>query len=166
MHWVAETDARDVEFVLGSGPTLLQSQPVVSPLSYAEIKEMRACSSILALTTRDFRRRVTHLWVLDFNQCSDISLNREGVARAVDAFLINDPYFPRLLADNRKDQKLWKVFRDKYLSMAESAVSGKSSKVRELPRFSSTLSSQLSKTGLRRRRLLFGVERWESWEND
>ena len=44
-----------------------------------------------------------------------MSMDKEGVDTAVKAFFKNDPYYPRPLGDNAKDQQLWKVFRDRYL---------------------------------------------------
>ncbi|PHH92287.1 hypothetical protein CDD83_8101 [Cordyceps sp. RAO-2017] len=43
----------------------------------------------------DFYTRTTELWVLDFNQVKPISLDEAGVAQAVNAAKVNDPYMPR-----------------------------------------------------------------------
>ena len=63
LHWSIGTDARDVELVLGSAPT-----PIESPLTYAQIKSMPARTSTWRqVQNLDSRRRPVRLWLLDFN---------------------------------------------------------------------------------------------------
>ncbi len=52
------------------------------------------------------------LWYLDFNQCHKTSIDQRGVDEAVDAFCVNDTYYPRPYVD----EQLWIFFRDKCLS--------------------------------------------------
>lgn len=133
MHWGAMVDGRDVEFVLGSGPTMSQTPAVVRPLTYEELKVLRPCSTTVHMTTRNFTKRKTQLWVIDFNQCSKIPMTKEGIASAVEAYLINDPYFPRPLAENTKDRDLWNTFREAYVEKSNVIVDGKSPEIRALP---------------------------------
>ena len=55
------------------------------------------------------------LYLLDFNQVRYASMDEEGVKALVDAFRDNDPYFPKPLAEEPRDEALWVVFRDAYL---------------------------------------------------
>ena len=86
MHWQARVDAADVEFVLGTSP---EDQP----LTYSEIVMFPLRTSTVHI--KNSLRRAIHLWLLDFNQVGDITMDDAGVAKAVTAFWQNDPYFPR-----------------------------------------------------------------------
>ncbi|EHK23828.1 uncharacterized protein TRIVIDRAFT_45409 [Trichoderma virens Gv29-8] len=90
MHWAAETDARDVEFVLGSHPE-------------------RAAPTL----------RSTELWVLDFNQVQSITMDEVGVAKAVEAVWVNDPYLPRPLGDSQFEKQAWNAFVSNYIMAAD-----------------------------------------------
>ncbi|RDA86613.1 hypothetical protein CP532_6008 [Ophiocordyceps camponoti-leonardi (nom. inval.)] len=93
MHWAARTDGRDVEFVLGSSvKKTIAPQPLPS-----EDGHKQPCHYVGPPTfaLEDFQTRTTELWILDFNQVQRISLDDAGVAQAVNAVKINDPYFPR-----------------------------------------------------------------------
>ncbi|EEU44701.1 uncharacterized protein NECHADRAFT_49569 [Fusarium vanettenii 77-13-4] len=93
MHWAAQTDARDVEFALGS-----VTEPLPS-MSAAEIAALPPDTRIGPQSDdpEDFHHRKTVLWLLDFNQVRTITMDADGVAQAVEAFGINDPYYPRPL---------------------------------------------------------------------
>ncbi|KAK3994537.1 hypothetical protein QBC44DRAFT_340714 [Cladorrhinum sp. PSN332] len=111
MHWAAKTDARDVEFVLGSSAKVSQALgpeqlKTAKPLSY---------TGPASLAHEDFFVRVTELFVLDFNQVRVITLDDEGVAMAVDAWRINDPYYPRPLGETGAEREIWKAFVMSYL---------------------------------------------------
>ncbi len=60
--------------------------------------------------------------MLDFNQCRDIQPTDKGIETAVQAFFINDPYFPRPLTSNPGGQKLWKKFKEEYLQIGKQAI--------------------------------------------
>ncbi|KAK5020226.1 hypothetical protein LTR60_000711 [Cryomyces antarcticus] len=104
LHWDARVDAKDVEFVLGGRPADGSGQTVVGTLP------------------RHFEDRVTQVWLLDFNQCERISMDAAGVALAVKAFFLNDPYYPRPCAAAPADQRLWDGFRDAYLEMSVEVI--------------------------------------------
>jgi hypothetical protein len=59
--------------------------------------------------------------MLDFNQCKPITMDEAGVNQAVEAFSINNPYFPR----HNVDFELWKVFSDRYLLISNRMLQGK-----------------------------------------
>lgn len=83
MHWIAGIDASDVEFVLAS--------------------------------PNNNRHRIKNslgdhaMWLLDFDVCRDITMDANGVEKAVRAFWRNDPFYPR------PGKALWRTFRDQYL---------------------------------------------------
>ncbi|KAK5019952.1 zinc finger protein-domain-containing protein [Cryomyces antarcticus] len=128
LHWVAKCDGNDVEFVLGSQP---------APLDFYPMKASRLPSektSLLKQTTSplDFQRRVISLWLLDFNRCKPIDVDVSGAAQASRMFLANDPYYPRPHGKTSGEQKLWRVFKDRYL-MKSYEVMGASDGRLELP---------------------------------
>ena len=121
MHWAARIDADDVEFVLGSKPTFFASFRDLDP---AAIEAMSSDTSVLHLSNAapSLHRRQLHMWLLDFNRCSRISMDEDGVEQAAKAFYRNDPYHPRPLADASCDQQLWKTFRDQYLRASDGVL--------------------------------------------
>ena len=109
MHWSVGTDARDVEFVLGSAPT-----PTDIPLPAAQIQKMSKGSTWQQATQHNVKRRAVRLWMLDFNQCQEITKDRAGIDMAVKAFFDNDPYCPRPRGTTAFEQELWKNFSLSY----------------------------------------------------
>ncbi|KAL0475100.1 zinc finger domain-containing protein [Neurospora intermedia] len=63
----------------------------------------------------DFFCRETEMWVLDFNQVRNITLDDAGVALAVEAVKLNDPYFPKPLKESEVEKHAWKSFTARYL---------------------------------------------------
>lgn len=119
MHWAARIDARDVEFVIGGATppstttTFLTSQELESlaPDTYTEPliawKAIRAAHSL-------------QLWVLDFNQCSEMTRDDEGIVKAVEAYRINDPYYPRPVpAEGELEGALWRAFAGRYVQVSD-----------------------------------------------
>ncbi|KAI8659487.1 DUF3669 domain-containing protein [Fusarium sp. Ph1] len=102
MHWAAQTDARDVEFALGS-----VTEPLPS-MSTAEIAALlpNTWAGPQSDDWEDFHHRKTVLWLLDFNQVRAITMDAEGIAQTVEAFSINDPYYPRPLQESPVAQGL------------------------------------------------------------
>ncbi|KAL6899991.1 zinc finger domain-containing protein [Trichoderma evansii] len=115
MHWAAKTDARDVEFVLGSS-----SQKISEDLTGQEIGSLRwpTYTGPSSYIREDFFTRTTDLWLLDFNQVQPITMDEDGVAKAVEAIRLNDPYFPRPLQQSRMEIILWNEFVAQYLAAA------------------------------------------------
>ncbi|KAL0253363.1 Class II abasic (AP) endonuclease [Diplodia seriata] len=133
MHWKARIDARDVEFVLGSAPTY----PLIKPLTLSELEETEpdTYTEMKVCRKSNFTQRSVHLWMLDFNQCGVISMDMLGVQQAVQAYLINDPYYPRppQSDENDHDLALWNVFATKYLCISD-AILRETPELRDLPR--------------------------------
>jgi len=116
LHWGVNVDGDDIEFVLGSAPTTVFHQVPDSE----ELKKLPANTDTMGarLGTNSHLRSI-FMWVLDFNQCHELSMDENGVKQAVKAFLKNDPYYPRPLADNSRDQQLWKTFQERYIHASE-----------------------------------------------
>ena len=114
MHWVARVDARDVEFVLGSAPT-----EVHTTFPTKEQMDRTKPGTEVWVPVRGFNshKRLIHIWCLDFNQCRRIDADKEGVKQCVEAFFLNDPYYPR-----PGDENLWHTFKKEYLNTAEQAL--------------------------------------------
>jgi hypothetical protein len=91
MHWDAEIDANDVEFVIAPPANTDPAHdhpPVIS--------------NVLGDHT---------IWILDFDCCRKMSMDGSGVEQAVKAFLRNDPFYPRPDCC----EVMWEAFRDEYL---------------------------------------------------
>ena len=113
LHWVAKIDVDDVKFVLAGASININIQ---APTSEQVAKVPPNSSTI---SSARFQRRPTHMWLLDFNRCSTISMDEEGVDAVVKAFYKNDPYYPRPWGSTKTDQQLWNVFRESYLESSE-----------------------------------------------
>jgi hypothetical protein len=66
------------------------------------------------------------MWILDFDCCKDISLDKAGVEQGVIAFYKNDPFYPRPGCDNKNDQALWEKFRVRFLEVSENILGSQS----------------------------------------
>lgn len=130
IHWKAHYDGRDIEFVLGSAPTAVRR-----PMEEQDFSpDKPARSTWKEATNQTFGKRFIYLWVLDFNQCQSMSMDEVGIDLAVEAFFLNDPYYPRPLGAVSADQQLWKVFQDRYLERSNQIMAGEDSdEVRALP---------------------------------
>ncbi|CEJ87715.1 hypothetical protein VHEMI04491 [[Torrubiella] hemipterigena] len=117
MHWKAKTDARGVEFVLGASAsefTIFNETHRLEPLTLS-----RTDIEILF-------RPVINLWVLDFDQVQRITLDEDGVAKAVSAAEANNPYIPRPLQSSIVEKRAWTFFAVKYLQYSRMALNDKS----------------------------------------
>ncbi|EME39151.1 hypothetical protein DOTSEDRAFT_75038 [Dothistroma septosporum NZE10] len=113
LHWGAQLDANDVEFVLGSAPL------VKVPPSAADYKKRGPEDAKYIGQNFNLHARAVGLWLLDFNECQAYPENGEGLAQLVKGFWFNDPYYPRPFSDSAKDEQLWQVFRTAYLKTTE-----------------------------------------------
>lgn len=115
MHWAAKTDARDIEFVLGSSslkPAVEMSAE--DGLSLPGLVYTGPPSRI----NEDFFIRTTEFWLLDFNQVRRITMDEAGVAMAVEAVRLNDPYIPKPLQRSEMQMQVWDEFVEQYLLSA------------------------------------------------
>lgn len=124
MHWQAEIDAADVEFVLGS-PRKTPKQAICPSAVVAQLR-YNTCTRWHDQAFDDYEPGTNdaqhELWLLDFDCCSRISMNDEGVEQAAVAFWGNDPYYPRPCAIDSADYPLWEAFESRYLSTSEAIL--------------------------------------------
>jgi hypothetical protein len=93
MHWGAQIDANDVEFVL--------APPRVEHASSSTFQ-----SNYLG----------DHcMWILDFDCCRPIQVDEAGVEQACAAFFKNDPFYPKPGTGEAADEELWTVFKQRFL---------------------------------------------------
>ena len=120
IHWEAEIDGRDIEFVLGGSPTVLKDYTVKCD-TQPQDTEM-SCN---------FQRREVKLWVLDFNQCRPMTMDASGCQKAAAAFWDNDAYYPR--PTSTQETELWDRFELVYLETADAVLEDKF-KLKGLPK--------------------------------
>ncbi|EFQ33763.1 uncharacterized protein GLRG_08907 [Colletotrichum graminicola M1.001] len=117
MHWSAQRDAYDVEFVLGSSPERRISAAELSSIDLAGKRITTWNRTPDGCPNLNFLRRAVSVWLLDFNQCKHMAPTPLGVEKAVSAFWENDPYFPRPTQDlSSTEGKLWQEFKRVYLA--------------------------------------------------
>lgn len=105
MHWKAQIDANDVEFVLAPPRLISADSTEASNMSTSTISSMHLGEHTL--------------WILDFDCCRDMTMDTAGVDQAWRAFYKNDHYYPRPNTTNRvnnaEDQRLWNSFKTRFL---------------------------------------------------
>ncbi|KAF2021845.1 hypothetical protein BU24DRAFT_362698 [Aaosphaeria arxii CBS 175.79] len=101
MHWGAQVDANDVEFVLAP-PRQQEKAP------YAFQSEWLGDHC---------------LWILDFDCCHPISMDEAGLDKACVAFFKNDPFYPRPQSQESADTALWNVFKERFLVASRKILS-------------------------------------------
>jgi hypothetical protein len=94
IHWLAELDGRDIEFVLAPPR---RENALSGPLRQGVIANALGKHVV---------------WLFDFDCCNPIKMDKKGVDQAVLAFLQSDPYYPRPGLD---EALLWNAFVIKYL---------------------------------------------------
>ncbi|RAL17411.1 zinc finger protein [Aspergillus homomorphus CBS 101889] len=125
LHWHTRIDAMDVEFVLGSTPFDLNSVRRSPPLQ--EIARLRPGTSTLEWATNrtpNFKKRMVSLWMIDFDACGSITMNTEGIRRAVQAFVENEPYCPRPYTKDDYSEHLWRIFSQRYIETGRRVTAG------------------------------------------
>ncbi|KAM0558580.1 hypothetical protein ACHAPJ_004775 [Fusarium lateritium] len=113
MHWAAWTDARGVKFVLGGprrSPPAMQS-PRMAPTDPHQVS----------------------VWMFNFQKTQSISLSKEGVVKAVAAFMESGPYYPRPFQDEGIARYAWAVFEEAYLSTSRAILNSHNTYVRTFP---------------------------------
>ncbi|KAJ6178122.1 hypothetical protein N7519_008583 [Penicillium mononematosum] len=143
MHWSANVDGYDVEFVLGSERQKTYTKDVSRSLGLTpeQVMKMPPNTDIDNMIRVKCQRRSTRIWILDFNLCNiweeRMGLERPDdlVAHLVEAFFENDPYYPRPSLDLEPEKTLWSMFSSTYRDTAASLLSvpGKDSRLALLP---------------------------------
>ncbi|GKT51413.1 uncharacterized protein ColSpa_11594 [Colletotrichum spaethianum] len=116
LHWDTKIDGNDIEFVIGSSP--VEEQTVRADISLPTLMAMHPQTSTYETATHtgaDFTKRVTSLWMIDFDGCYDITMDEAGVNKAVSAFLDANHYCPKPNTGNPFIESLWKDFSTRYL---------------------------------------------------
>jgi hypothetical protein len=137
LHWQAQIDSQDTEFVLGTSTTTANCN------YYPNHKSTAPPTS----TSDDFTQRETQLWMLDFDKCTKIDFDSSSSEEVIRKYFVavtgNDPYFPH----PGKDVDLWRTFRDMYLRTCRIIIKARRLKkpIHQLP--------------------LALIQRWEDWGN-
>lgn len=125
MHWKAGVDAMDVEYVIGTTAilsedlartrvTLLDDHDLerLGPVSTHEFERPQAA---------DFTKRQTSVWVLDFDQCSNITREADCIAQLVDAYYFAQ-HLPRPAEAEHQDAWLWEMFSQQYVERSHDVI--------------------------------------------
>ncbi|KAI0485355.1 zinc finger protein-domain-containing protein [Xylariaceae sp. FL0804] len=99
MHWSAQIDAKDIEFVLAPPGDAAPSRKISSPVLGDH-----------------------NIWILDFDCCRPISMDFDGLEQARHAFWKNDPFYPRPGREDERDSKLWSSFRAEFISASSQII--------------------------------------------
>ncbi|KAL7952384.1 zinc finger domain-containing protein [Trichoderma compactum] len=129
LHWIAQVDGNDVEFVLAQ------------PRRQSDLSSSTRPGGIYSNNTAIFGPHM--MWILDFDLCRDISLDEEGVKKAHKAFWGNDPFFPQPGRGNPADQRLWTIFQDRYIESSAAVLHEEAYCIKRLP---GLLIEQLKRT--------------------
>ncbi|KAJ5237037.1 hypothetical protein N7489_007128 [Penicillium chrysogenum] len=125
LHWHSKIDAMDIEFVLGSSP--LDRNAARRSLSLEDVEKLPPGTSTYEQTTnvdQDYKKRTVSLWLLDFDACTTITMDDEGVRHAVEAFLQTEPYCPRPNSQDEYARDLWTMFSRRYVATGEKITTG------------------------------------------
>jgi hypothetical protein len=141
IHWSANVDAYDIEFVLGSEGDVTYNKGVslTLELTAEQVAAMAPHTDLESMMSTNVKR-TARLWVLDFNLCS-VWEEKAGweypdalISHFVTAFFENDPYYPCPLME--LDLQLWEVFSTSYVNKGAHILSapGKDRRLIDLPR--------------------------------
>ncbi|KXX76562.1 hypothetical protein MMYC01_206643 [Madurella mycetomatis] len=120
LHWHTKVDGMDVEFVFGSSPA--EDQMIRAEIDPARMESLLPQTSTYEETTHshpDFTKQTIALWMIDFDDCNDISMDSSGVDRAVKAFLDTNFYCPRPSTGEEYIETLWKSFAESYIKHSD-----------------------------------------------
>ncbi|KIW14921.1 hypothetical protein PV08_07706 [Exophiala spinifera] len=106
LHWEAQIDTQDVEFVIGTSTTTV--------LSSYQPDHRRLPPPVS--TFDDFGKREIQMWMLDFDKATQVALSdTDIVQKYFVAVTGNDPYFPH----PQLNLKLWQTFSQAYLQASK-----------------------------------------------
>lgn len=108
LYWSAKTDAADVEFVLAPAPRHRGGEQIGKTFASDALGNYA-------------------VWVVDFDCCRSITMDRDGVERAARAFVGNDPYFPR------PGRELWDEFVGMFLDASKRVLEVQNGVASDLP---------------------------------
>ncbi|KAL8820833.1 MAG: hypothetical protein Q9223_001025 [Gallowayella weberi] len=117
IHWQAQVDAMDAEFVLGSS-----CNKPDEPRTWMPPDDEEEPYDVHVL---DFATRSIHLWVLDFDKAKKIEPTKNAIhENLVPSFIGNDPYYPR----PDIDYDLWVRFGNTYIKASRIILKRKGAK--------------------------------------
>lgn len=113
LHWEAQIDAQDTEFVIGTSTTKIFGAKYPDHTSTPQPET----------TVNVFTSQETQLWMLDYDKCAEVSFDTLDLfTGVVEKYLVavtgNDPYFPH----PRLDRDLWERFRKTYLEASQITI--------------------------------------------
>ncbi len=123
LHWHTKIDANDVEFVLGSSPE--EEQSVRSAIPLQRVLTLHPNSSTYEVATHstvNFTKRVTSLWLIDFDDCHNITMDTDGVNQAAKAFIETNHYSPKPSTGNDFIDGLWGQFKARYVEFSDTLL--------------------------------------------
>lgn len=123
LHWEVKVDATDVEFVLGL-PRTTTTTGVVTEIPRPSIGTQEFTAGVLGPHA---------MWLLDFDCCRPLPMGEEGVRVAAERFWRNDPFYPNPDYKCPEDERLWRVFRDRFLEASSEILREEAEEVRRLP---------------------------------
>lgn len=120
LHWHTKIDGNDIEFVIGSSPS--DEQVIRSDIGLEKVMRLTPQTSTYEEATNstgDFTKRVISLWMIDFDDCRDITMDNDGVDKAVKAFLETNHYCPRPNTGHGYIEELWRSFSQQYIQHSD-----------------------------------------------
>jgi hypothetical protein len=141
IHRLANVDAYDIEFVLGSETDSRYKHNVLSTLklSSGQVVAMPMYTDIEHLLAVKSERHATRLWVFYFNLChiwyQDTGINHPEslITHLVEAFSEDDPYYPLPLMENALEHGLWDMFSNSHIRKASEALQARDPRLSCLP---------------------------------
>lgn len=94
IYWHSKIDANDIEFVLAPDRT----------------DDGGFHSDVLGRHS---------LWILDFDCARTLTHDEAGIVRAASSYLRNDPFWPQPASEVQADQRLWEIFRRRFLESSK-----------------------------------------------
>ncbi|PNP40516.1 hypothetical protein TGAMA5MH_07513 [Trichoderma gamsii] len=134
MHWVARVDGNDVKFVL--------ARPR-SPPSICCQHHRKSSQDAYPHNTGILGPHA--MWILDFDLCRDLTLDKSGIEQACNTFWGNDPCYPQPGQSATADQRVWDTFEHRFLESSAKALGTRSGQIGVLP---SLLMEKIKQTAM------------------
>ncbi|OIW23785.1 hypothetical protein CONLIGDRAFT_686019 [Coniochaeta ligniaria NRRL 30616] len=122
LHWSAKVDANDVEFVLARCRT--QTQPEAASESHPGFGSREFTSGAIGPHA---------MWILDFDCCGQLTMDEAGVEQAAKCFWRNDPFYPKPGSSSPDGDRLWEVFKARFLRASQEILQAEDTAVQRLP---------------------------------
>ena len=105
-------------------------------LSSEEVRNLPLLTSTWKLVVqlpKNFRpEQIAQVRLLDIDKMRKVTMDEDRVEKAVRAFYGNDPY-PRPLAEDGRDQRLWVTCRDQFVRASKTVIGDGREEVKALP---------------------------------